>query len=190
MNWLRTIDAQLPAAMMILAQVTVLLIAGLAVQHIVRRSPAARHAVLLWTLVAVGLCPILMTALRLAAISAPFVVPKFVVPMNVLFGNPGAAPTLPPKGAHDLSLAESLIAVWAVGALFSLVGLVRGLRMARQIRRGAQPISAERIVGARAQLLTIFGSDLPQILISNKVDVPMAVGYLRPIILLPSSLIA
>lgn len=195
MNWLRAIEAQLPAAMMMLAPVTALLIAGLAAQHIVRRSPAARHAVLLWTLVAVGLCPILMTALRLAAIPAPFVVSKLVVsklvvPINILFGNPGAAQTLPPTGAHDLSLAGILIAVWAVGALISLVALIRGLRMARQIRRGAQPIDAERIASARTLLVTVFGGNLPQLFTSDHVDVPMAVGYLHPVVLLPSSLIA
>jgi beta-lactamase regulating signal transducer with metallopeptidase domain len=188
MNLLRAFYALLPAAMMVLTQVTALLIAGLAVQKIVRRSPAARHTVLLWALVAVGLCPILIAAVRLAAVPAPFVVPKFVVPVNALLGNPGAAQTFPPTAAHDRSLAGILIAVWAAGALFSLAGLVRGLLTAWRIQRGAQSLPAERIADAKARLLTIFGCHLPRILVSNKVDVPMAVGYLRPMVLLPSSL--
>ena len=60
-SWFMVLSAYLPAALTILCVTTALLIAGLAVQHVVRRSPAARHAVLLWTLIAVGLCPILIS---------------------------------------------------------------------------------------------------------------------------------
>lgn len=189
-SWLRALDLMLPAAVVVLAQITALLIAGLALQRIVRRSAAARHAVLVWTLVAVGLSPVLMIALQLAAIPAPFALSKSVVPINVLFGNPGAAPTFRPAAANDLSLAGILIAVWAVGALFSLMGLVRGLRLAQKMRRGATPISAQRIAGARAGLATVFKDKPPQIFASDQVEVPVALGYLRPIVLLPSSLMA
>ncbi|HEX3154614.1 MAG TPA: hypothetical protein VHV32_08320 [Candidatus Angelobacter sp.] len=56
-SWLSGLNTQAPAALMILCVTTGILIAGLAVQHAVRRSPAARHAVLLWTLIAVGSVP-------------------------------------------------------------------------------------------------------------------------------------
>src|SRR3979409_1128565 len=93
-TWLKLLNAQLPAFLAVLALVTALLIAGLAVQQVIRRSSAARHAVLLWTLIAVGLCPILIAAVRLAAIPAPLVMRPLAKPFNVLFGNPGAAQAL------------------------------------------------------------------------------------------------
>ncbi len=81
------LSAYVPAALMVLCVITALLIAGLAVQYLVRRSPAARHAVLLWTLIAVGLSPILISAMRMAAIPAPKVSRVAVQRMNVLLGS-------------------------------------------------------------------------------------------------------
>ena len=69
-NWLNELNTHLQDALTILLVTTAVLIAGLAMQHAVRRSPAARHAVLLWTLIEEGLCPILISAMRLAPISA------------------------------------------------------------------------------------------------------------------------
>lgn len=61
-SWFMGVGTYLPAALTIVCVATALLIAGLAVQYLVRRSPAARHAVLLWTLIAVGLSAILISA--------------------------------------------------------------------------------------------------------------------------------
>ena len=46
----------------VLVAITIVLSAALAAQMIVRRSPAARHAILLWALVAVGATPMAFLA--------------------------------------------------------------------------------------------------------------------------------
>jgi beta-lactamase regulating signal transducer with metallopeptidase domain len=193
-NWLRVLAALLPAATMVLAQITALLIVGLIVQQVVRRSTAARHAVLLWTLMAAGLCPILTAVFRLAAVPAPLLKRNPMQPLNFLFASPGAIQPLQ-SGAQLTTtnhppLAGIFIALWLAGMLLSLSGLVRGMLAARRIRRSALSLPAERMVAARAQLLAVFGRDLPPIFNSDLVDVPMAVGYWRPVVLLPSSLLA
>jgi beta-lactamase regulating signal transducer with metallopeptidase domain len=179
---------------MVLAQITALLIAGLMVQQVVRRSTVARHAVLLWTLMATGLCPILIAVFRLAAIPAPLMKRNPLQPLNVLFAGPGGIQPLqsgsPLTTTNHAPLAGIFIALWLAGVLLSLSGLVRGLLAARRIRRGALSPLAERVVPARAQLLAVFGRDLPPIFSSDHVDVPMAVGYFRPVVLLPPSLMA
>ncbi len=193
MNWLNAFSAYLPAALMVPAQVTTLLIAGLAVQHGVRRSPAARHAVLLWTMVAAGLCPILISAMRLAPIPAPFKNQSAVRQINVLLDRLAVASTVQNSNqitaARHFPFAGMLLAVWAAGTFVSLLALVRGLRITSSIRRSAQPISAARIETARSSLLNIFGQDIPGICLSDQIAIPMAVGYVQPLIVLPSALV-
>ena len=192
-NWLTGLNTHLPAALAILYVTTAVLSAGLAVQYVVRRSPAARHAVLLWTLIAVGLCPILIPAMRLAPIPAPIASRVAVQRMNVLLGSLASLETAQHSGAPQrpshLPIGGFLLGLWAAGACISLLGLVRGLRVTRKIRRSAQPISTTRIETARNELLTIFARNLPAICISDQVAIPMAVGYVQPLIVLPASLL-
>jgi hypothetical protein len=92
-NWLTELNTHVPAALTILFVTTAVLIAGLAVQHAVGRSPAVQHAVLLWTLIALGLCPILISATRLAPIPAPIASHVAVQRMNILLGSIAGAQT-------------------------------------------------------------------------------------------------
>jgi beta-lactamase regulating signal transducer with metallopeptidase domain len=192
-NWLSGLSAYVPAALTIVLVTTAVLIAGLAVQHVIRRSPVARHAVLLWTLIAAGLCPILISATRLAPIPEPIASRVAVRRINVLFSSLRTAPiphkSSGPTSSRHLPLGGFLLGFWATGALVSLLGLVRGLRITRRVRRSTQPISAERIESARSELLAVFGQNLPPICVSAQVAVPVALGYVRPVIVLPSSLL-
>jgi beta-lactamase regulating signal transducer with metallopeptidase domain len=193
-SWFMVLGAYLPAALTIVCVTTALLIAGLAVQHSVRRSPAARHTVLLWTLIAVGLCPILIPLMRLAAIPTPKVGRIAVQRMNILLGGPSRPQTAhnssAPNEARHLPLGGFLLGLWATGAFISLLGLARGLRITRRIMSSVQSIPADRIESVRGELLKVFGHNLPPICISDQVGVPLAVGYVRPIIMLPSSLLS
>jgi beta-lactamase regulating signal transducer with metallopeptidase domain len=192
-NWLSGLSAYAPTTMMILCVTTAILIAGLAMQHAIRSSPAARHAVLLWTLIAAGLCPILISAMRLAPIPPPFKNQRAVRQVNVLLDRLTVASTVQNSSqitaARHFLFGGMLLAVWATGAFISLLGLVRGLLTTSRIRRSAQPISAARIETARSSLLTIFGQDIPGICLSDQIAIPMAVVYVRPVIVLPSSLV-
>jgi beta-lactamase regulating signal transducer with metallopeptidase domain len=194
MNSLLTgLSTHVPAALTILCATTALLIAGLAMQYVVRRSPAARHVVLLWTLIAIGLCPILISAVRMASIPGPIASRVAIQRMNVLLGKIATTQTAnnssEPTPAKHLPLGGFLLGSWAAGACISLLGLLRGLRITHRIRRSAQPIPEQRIESVRSELLTLFTRNLPRICVSDQVAIPMAVGYLRPIIVLPSSLV-
>lgn len=152
------LSAYVPAALTILCATTVLLIAGFAVQHAVRRSPAARHAVLLWTLIAIGLCPILIAAVRMASRPGPIASRVAVQRMSVLLSKIATLQTAQhstePAPARHLPISGFLLGLWATGAFISLLGLVRGLRITGRIRRSAQPISAQPIEAARSELHT------------------------------------
>lgn len=184
------LSAYVPAALTILCATTVLLIA---VQHAVRRSPAARHAVLLWTLIAIGLCPILVAAVRMASRPGPIASRVAVQRMSVLLSKIATLQTAQhstePAPARHLPISGFLLGLWAIGAFISLLGLVRGLRITGRIRRSAQPISAQRIEAARSELHTIFQRNLPPICTSHRVAIPMAIGYVRPVIVLPPALL-
>lgn len=192
-SWLSGLSADVPTAFTILCITTIILIAGLAVQHIVRKSPAARHAVLFWTFIAVGLCPVMIPATRLVAIPAPVKIQRAVGQVNVLFDNLAVAKpgwnSSQISAARHFPFAGLFLTAWGTGTFLGIFGLIRGLRTTRSIRRSAQPISAARIETARSTLLTIFGCNLPRICISDQITIPMAVGYLHPVIMLPSSLI-
>lgn len=192
-NWLTELNIHVPAALTILFVTTAVLIVGLAVQAIIRRSPAARGAVLLWTLIAIGLCPVLISSTRLAPIPALKASHVAVQRLNVLLGGIAGAQTAHnssgPTPAKHFPLGGFLLGLWAIGAFISLLGLARGLRITRRIRRSAQPISAARIETARRRLLNIFDRGLPRICVSDQVTIPVAVGYMGPVIVLPSSLL-
>lgn len=190
---LSRLSTHLSAALTIFFVITAVLIVGIAVQYVVRRSPAVRHAVLLWTLIALWLCPILISIMRLAPIPAPFKNQRAVRQANILLDRVAAANTVQKSSqfsaARHFPFAGLLLAVWGAGTLVSLLGLAHGLRITRRIRRSAQPISAEGIESTRSELLAIFGPNLPGICVSDRVGIPMAVGYFQPVIVIPSLLL-
>jgi beta-lactamase regulating signal transducer with metallopeptidase domain len=112
--------------------------------------------------------------------------------MTVFFGGVAGVQTAhnssAPTRARHLPLSRFLLGLWAIGTFVSLLVLARGLSITCRIRRSAQPISADRIEFARSELLAAFGQNLPPVCMSNRVAIPMAVGYIRPVIVLPSSL--
>jgi beta-lactamase regulating signal transducer with metallopeptidase domain len=191
--WPDALAAKLPAAVTLLTLVTVLMIAGLAAQQAIRRSSAARHAILLWTLVAAGLCPVLVATNRLAGIPGPIVMRKPAPAFRLLLGDPGASQAFrtgsQPAAAIHFPLAGVFVALWGAGSLVSLLNLVRGLRAMRELQGGARPVPAEQIAFPRARLTAVLGPEFPPVFTSDQVAVPMAAGYLRPIVVLPSSLI-
>ena len=192
-SWLSGPSAYVPAALAILCAISALLIGGLSAQYVVGRAAAARHAVLLWTLIAVGLCPLLVSVVRMNSIPAPSTRLEAVHRMKVLLGS--FAGPLATQSSNDrkraahLQVSGFLLGLWAAGFFISLLGLIRGLRITHRIRLNAQPVSAQRIEAARSELLTIFKWNLPRICTSDQITVPMAVGYVRPVIVLPSSLL-
>jgi beta-lactamase regulating signal transducer with metallopeptidase domain/thiol-disulfide isomerase/thioredoxin/protocatechuate 3,4-dioxygenase beta subunit len=110
-------------------------------------------------------------------------------PASVVHANP---PAVSPDGspANYRSLATLVLILWACGGAVMLIGFAASCRRIRRLRRASSPL---RDAGAR-RLLEEVGRvlgvrRLPQVLISRRVTTPLAVGFLRPTIILPERLI-
>jgi len=125
---------------------SILLAGGLLLQRFAARASAAKYAVLLWTLVAVALCPGVMVAMRAAGIRPLVTIVNThafdptgsqilaLVPRNE---NPGANVTVP--------WTAILLGIWTAGLIGSLSRLASGLHSVRLLRRTASPLHPDRI---------------------------------------------
>ena len=62
-----------------------------------------------------------------------------------------------------------------------------GLQSLTRVRRNARPMPVARIISLRERLRTAFGRQPPEILMSGEATAPVAWGYRRPTVLLPSA---
>jgi beta-lactamase regulating signal transducer with metallopeptidase domain len=189
-SWFRVLEAASPAAMTVLVIATVILLAAIVVHRTIRQSPARRHAVMLVALVAVGLCPVIVVVARLAGMVPWIPLPNPIAFDELVSHSQSAVPFQ--GGDHVLSsrhfpFGGMLLVLWAAGALVGLVRLIRGLHAMSRLRRTARPVLPARIAPLRDRLAAALGRNLPEILASEQIGVPVALGCLRPIVLLPSS---
>lgn len=192
-----------PAAFAVLVVATVVLLAAIAAHQVIRRSPAARHAVVLIALLTVGLCPLMVTVVRPTGVARL----TSSLPMTFSLLNPigfvrfdsslNRSESGQPSfkiGSHVLSSSSRkiswggiLLAVWGAGVTAYLARLICGLCTMHRVRSSGLPLPDARIVSLRERLRSAFGRSLPEIRASKRVGVPVALGWLRPIVLLPSS---
>jgi beta-lactamase regulating signal transducer with metallopeptidase domain len=126
--WPNSLEA-MPIA--VLAQVTVILSAAIALHQFVARSAAARHAVLLWALTVAALCPlfnIVVRGLRIAPLRAvtdttPAGSPSRVEKLVSLLESTSREPS-----SADSSLTAALGTIWSIGSLVALARIGRGLQ--------------------------------------------------------------
>src|SRR5262245_940019 len=187
---LRISDAVPSALATLLVQATIVLLAALVAHAVAGRSPAARHGLLLGAIVTVGLCPLL--ALSTAALEITPIIPVTVgsgpfesrAPQDTLpFKVDG--PSLMPGEIHRAvaargpSVVGALSVIWFAGALLAFGRLARGMKITRSIRKGALPVDDRIVEKLLPRLAGDLGRAPPPILISDQIDVPMAVGCLR-----------
>lgn len=198
---LKAVETALPSAMGVSVIATVLLLAAIVVHRMIRWSPAGRHAVLLVALLTVGLCPVMLIATRLVPTagfiprriqSHPIVLPVFQLPHHSV---PSVAPNRPPLSeaagifspSRHVLLAGILLVLWAAGVSVSLARLIRGLHVMSRVRRSWRPVPDARITALQSHIALALGHNAPEIGISEQVGVPVALGWLRPVVLLPPS---
>jgi beta-lactamase regulating signal transducer with metallopeptidase domain len=145
---------------------------------------------MLVTVVTIGLCPVMLLVARLAEVRAQLRLPN-PMSFDYLLGRSHSAASFQ-GGEHVVSsthfpLAGVLLVLWAAGALVALVRLIRGLHAMSRVRRSARPAAPDSMAPLRRRLATALGCNLPEILVSEQVGVPVALGCLRPIVLLPAS---
>jgi beta-lactamase regulating signal transducer with metallopeptidase domain len=175
----------------IVAQVTLILLAAVAAQAFLARSAAARHAILFWGLTISGLCPLLNAVARQWDVA-----PATRAPMTTSASSPPSIDRLDSQLEHaaiatppgSRLLYAAVLPAWGIGTLLALARLGRGLRMARRIRRGARPLDLLALEPLQRRLGAHLGRTPPAILVSVEIQVPMAVGGVRSVILLPSPL--
>ena len=103
---------------------------------------------------------------------------------------PAAASQLSPVhlGAMAVSRMAGWIGLlWVLGVAFQAIRLAGELRLVRRLRRGARPLTGERVESALARAWSRVGPRRrPEVARHRAVDSPCVVGGLRPLVLLPS----
>ena len=88
------------------------------------------------------------------------------------------------------SWANYLFAAWAVGATFLLLRLSVGLWQVHGLRSSCREVELERLEPAMAQVFRDFAARSQTTLcVSERVNVPSAIGFLRPAIVFPAWLL-
>jgi murein DD-endopeptidase MepM/ murein hydrolase activator NlpD/beta-lactamase regulating signal transducer with metallopeptidase domain len=103
----------------------------------------------------------------------------------------GAPPSQPPSPSPSAQALAGLSLVWALGVLFTATRFARGLlRLRELVRSGTEPLPPA-LRSKFAELARALGlARVPRLLGSLRVDVPMALGFLRPAVLVPLSILS
>jgi beta-lactamase regulating signal transducer with metallopeptidase domain len=89
------------------------------------------------------------------------------------------------------SLAPFITWTYLVGVLFMTARLVVGLRGGQSLRRQSLPVEdAGLLAMVRAQAKRIGRSCVPAVAFCERISVPMVIGIMRPMILLPATLVS
>jgi beta-lactamase regulating signal transducer with metallopeptidase domain len=172
-----------PSVIIFLVMVTLLLLAAIVVHRSIRQSPAAKHAVMLMTLVTIGFCPMMVAVARLAWVRAQIRLPN---PMPFDYSAAFFQSAEQVGSSTHFPFAGVLLVLWAAGSLVGLLRLILGLHAMSLLRHSAKPPAPESMALLRRRLAAALGCNLPEILVSEQVGVPVALGCLRSIVLLPA----
>jgi len=192
---LKAIGTVPSAAVGVLFVATVVLLAAIVAHRLLRRSPAGRHAVVLIALLTVGLCPVMLRIARPAGARLTSFLPNPIKFDGSLSRSESPAPIrndgrTSSSPSRQFPLAETLLVLWGTGTTLCLARLIRGLRVMSSVRRSGVPLPDARIESLQNPLASAFGCTLPKICASERVGVPVALGWLRPTVLLPASFLA
>jgi beta-lactamase regulating signal transducer with metallopeptidase domain len=189
-------------ASLLLSLVLGLLVAGV----IASTRPAAATRGALWSvaLAAAGFAPVVILAVMLVrgAIAGPAPAsprPAATVahraataaaPHAVAYGaaQPGQLRALRVPGPPDVTpfVAAGIAAVWALGALIGLAGLGRSVARVRGLKGRSSPLDG-MLATELPWLTTTPGREI-YLRLSYETETPIAVGFRRPVILLPTEM--
>lgn len=183
------------AAVLLLAKITVVTLAGLAAGHAARRSRAAvRHVLLAATLgvaVALPLTSLLAPAIRItvtmpaaAAAIESFTPPPASGARASATASQAAPPAAPAPAGPALSWRSLITMAWLIGAALCLLPLAIGFRQMRALRRcGLPDPHAQSVADAAAR--DIGMTRRVQVLLHESAAGPLTFGVIRPAIVLP-----
>lgn len=131
-------------------------------------------------------CGALAAAAAMPVITAIEVWPDSPPPLPLPAGEQGTSAAPLPWHAYA---ALVVVALWLAGAALRLARIGLGLHRIRRLLARCSPLRDEVAARARSLAASMGLSRPPRLLESGDIDVPMAVGWLRPAVLVPLSAI-
>jgi beta-lactamase regulating signal transducer with metallopeptidase domain len=177
----------------VLSVITVVLAVALLVQCLLLDSPAARHTVLLWALVAVGLVP-----LAYAVAASWGLQPVVRLPLHAMLPQLAGGSVATPSVVHSPNSTSSPVAavpgtllgnIWALGAILGLLRIAHGLIVARRWMRAATPLDDETSRVVLDRVREELGHPIPPVHGSRDARVPVTIGCFRSMVLVPQTLL-
>lgn len=177
----------------LLLAITLVLAAALLAQCLVLGSTAARHAVLFWALVAVGVVP----CAYVAAVSwgLPPVVRLPLQKMLPQLAQRTVDTMTVDTSPHSTSSPDTAVSgtllgnIWALGVILGLMRIAHGLLVARRLKRAAVPLDDEISRAVLCRVREELGRPLPPVYASREAQVPVTIGCFRPLVLVPQPLL-
>lgn len=143
--------------------VLIAMFAWVLLRMIGRRSAGTRFAVWFWALVAIALAPFLEKSSTASMV------------------HPAAAIVMP------IGWSWYLFAVWVAIAGVGMARVMAGLRHLRMIRKNCVPMEMASLDPVILQAINEFRSVRSvELCVSDRVQVPTAIGFFRPVVVLPS----
>ena len=102
-----------------------------------------------------------------------------------------ASPSSRPSGPLEITAGAGLIAIftiWSALALFRIAQIIRSYRYLRGIKQRSHAVSPEQMVNFNYWLLACGVDRTARLLISSEIVSPMAVGFRRPAVIVPETL--
>ena len=149
----------------LLAGGVIALLAGGVTRLVRRHGSGTRFAVWFWALVAIVILPWVGSIVAACRASAPTLA--------------HSALTLP------ASFAVYLLTAWVIGASFGLLRVGHGLYRLRRLRATCTPVNPDQLDPRLFAVVAREGRGVT-LCISDAVRVPAAIGYFRPMVLLPA----
>ncbi len=167
------------------------LITGGVLTLLERRKASTRYAVAAGSLLLMAALPII-TALQLAAIQdgSRYEVPASAVrsPGNTVITPPSPAPPgTVAMQTFGASLLPWILRLWLAGVALLAMYHLGGWSLARRLSRYGQPVSAAATALAQDLRARLGIRRWVTLLESSAVSVPMVIGWLRPVVLVPAS---
>jgi len=188
-------DRFMQVGLHLLWQGTALAILAALVSRFICKNPQQRATLYLGSLFALSLC-VPVTLMTLASPSPAAISPSltsFPVPEMVPSTIPLASesPTQIAASQSPLPLSTWIAGIYLAGLLLMMARVIRGYLWSSKIRRNGQPVQEGHWPDALTQAITTMKlRTKPAMIWSKKVTSPVVTGILRPMIVLPVSLMS
>jgi bla regulator protein blaR1 len=164
----------------------------------VRINAATRCAVWWAVLAAVVLLPIAPQRARLVEMPPPVSSQAVSIAVQTAPIPVAAAPVeTPPPSSHAAGPLQitagagllAIFAIWSVLSLFRIAQIVRSYRYLRGIQQRSRAVSPEQLVNFSYWVLACGIDRTARLLVSSEIASPMAVGFRRPAVVVPETLL-